>query len=191
MSSTLIVEYAGSFLYERESEHVRPQGGTGPQGPHAHDHAGAKLASALGRQLDDKTAERLGTAAHLAFGSGGGPLIVMLAHSGMDPVKAGLAVGMGMCVLVDEGLNPAAGLTAGPRARTVHAPLRHRGHPDPGRRATAANRHSELLVVTGRAPRVNDIGLETVGIEPNPRGIETDERCAPPRASGRSATSPA
>jgi pyruvate/2-oxoglutarate dehydrogenase complex dihydrolipoamide dehydrogenase (E3) component len=36
---------------------------------------------------------------------------------------------------------------------------------------------SELLVATGRAPRVNDIGLEAVGIDPNPKGIEIDERC--------------
>jgi dihydrolipoamide dehydrogenase len=36
---------------------------------------------------------------------------------------------------------------------------------------------SELLVATGRAPRVHDIGLETVGIEPDPGGIRVDERC--------------
>jgi pyruvate/2-oxoglutarate dehydrogenase complex dihydrolipoamide dehydrogenase (E3) component len=36
---------------------------------------------------------------------------------------------------------------------------------------------SELLIATGRAPRVSDIGLETVGIEANPKGIEIDERC--------------
>jgi pyruvate/2-oxoglutarate dehydrogenase complex dihydrolipoamide dehydrogenase (E3) component len=36
---------------------------------------------------------------------------------------------------------------------------------------------SELLVATGRTARVNDIGLETIGIEPNPKGIEIDERC--------------
>jgi dihydrolipoamide dehydrogenase len=35
----------------------------------------------------------------------------------------------------------------------------------------------ELLVAIGRAPRVNELGLETVGIEPNPHGIEVDERC--------------
>jgi dihydrolipoamide dehydrogenase len=36
---------------------------------------------------------------------------------------------------------------------------------------------TELLVAVGRAPRVQDIGLESVGIEPNPRGIQVDERC--------------
>jgi dihydrolipoamide dehydrogenase len=36
---------------------------------------------------------------------------------------------------------------------------------------------SELLVATGRRARVRNIGLESVGIEPGPRGIEVDERC--------------
>ena len=36
---------------------------------------------------------------------------------------------------------------------------------------------TELLVAVGRAPRVDDIGLESVGIEPNPQGIAIDERC--------------
>jgi pyruvate/2-oxoglutarate dehydrogenase complex dihydrolipoamide dehydrogenase (E3) component len=34
----------------------------------------------------------------------------------------------------------------------------------------------KLLVATGRRPRVRDIGLETVGIEPAPRGIPVDAR---------------
>jgi pyruvate/2-oxoglutarate dehydrogenase complex dihydrolipoamide dehydrogenase (E3) component len=33
-----------------------------------------------------------------------------------------------------------------------------------------------LLIATGRRPRVNDIGLESVGIEPDPRGIAVDAR---------------
>jgi pyruvate/2-oxoglutarate dehydrogenase complex dihydrolipoamide dehydrogenase (E3) component len=32
-----------------------------------------------------------------------------------------------------------------------------------------------LLVATGRRPRVEGIGLETVGVEPNPHGIQVDE----------------
>ncbi len=35
----------------------------------------------------------------------------------------------------------------------------------------------EVVVATGRRPRTKDIGLETVGIEPNPRGIAIDDRC--------------
>ncbi len=37
-------------------------------------------------------------------------------------------------------------------------------------------RGDKLLVATGRRPRVQDIGLETLGIEPNPRGLEVDDR---------------
>jgi dihydrolipoamide dehydrogenase len=35
----------------------------------------------------------------------------------------------------------------------------------------------ELLVAVGRAPRVGELGLDAAGIEPNPNGIEVDERC--------------
>lgn len=47
-----------------------------------------------------------------------------------------------------------------------------------------------LLVATGRRPRVDGLGLETVGVEANGRGIPVD---APARASacGRSAMSTA
>ncbi len=38
-------------------------------------------------------------------------------------------------------------------------------------------RGAELLVATGRRPRTQDIGLDTVGIEPTRRGIEIDEHC--------------
>ena len=34
-----------------------------------------------------------------------------------------------------------------------------------------------LLVATGRRPRTKDIGLESVGVEPSPRGISVDEQC--------------
>ncbi len=37
-------------------------------------------------------------------------------------------------------------------------------------------RGDRLLVATGRRPRVTDIGLETVGVEPNPRGVPVDAR---------------
>jgi dihydrolipoamide dehydrogenase len=35
-------------------------------------------------------------------------------------------------------------------------------------------RGDRVLVATGRRPRVNDIGLETVGIEPDPKGVPVD-----------------
>jgi pyruvate/2-oxoglutarate dehydrogenase complex dihydrolipoamide dehydrogenase (E3) component len=36
---------------------------------------------------------------------------------------------------------------------------------------------TELLVAIGRAPRVENIGLGSIGIEPHARGIEIDDRC--------------
>jgi pyruvate/2-oxoglutarate dehydrogenase complex dihydrolipoamide dehydrogenase (E3) component len=61
-----------------------------------------------------------------------------------------------------------------------------------GRHATAARREGDdfvlslddgrdlrgdrLLVATGRHPRVNDVGLETVGITVNPHGVPVDDR---------------
>jgi dihydrolipoamide dehydrogenase len=41
----------------------------------------------------------------------------------------------------------------------------------------AEARGAVVVVATGRRPRVQGIGLETVGIEPGRRGIEIDERC--------------
>jgi dihydrolipoamide dehydrogenase len=38
-------------------------------------------------------------------------------------------------------------------------------------------RAAEVVVATGRRPRTRDIGLEAVGIEPGPRGLEVDDRC--------------
>ena len=37
-------------------------------------------------------------------------------------------------------------------------------------------RAQQLLIATGRTPRVDGIGLDTVGIDANPNGIEIDER---------------
>jgi dihydrolipoamide dehydrogenase len=35
-------------------------------------------------------------------------------------------------------------------------------------------RGDQLLVATGRRPRVHDVGLETVGVDPDPRGVPVD-----------------
>jgi dihydrolipoamide dehydrogenase len=43
---------------------------------------------------------------------------------------------------------------------------------DDGRELTG----DRLLAATGRHPRVHDVGLETVGIEPDPKGVPVDDR---------------
>ena len=52
-----------------------------------------------------------------------------------------------------------------------------------------ALRGDRLLVATGRRPRVDGIGLETVGIEADPRGVHVDSHCRAAERCGRSATS--
>jgi dihydrolipoamide dehydrogenase len=58
----------------------------------------------------------------------------------------------------------ASRVTAGSGGRTVHF----------GDNEVHAE---QLLVATSRAPRVNDLGLQSVGIEPRAKGISVDERC--------------
>ncbi|MHB8657667.1 MAG: dihydrolipoyl dehydrogenase family protein [Solirubrobacteraceae bacterium] len=38
-------------------------------------------------------------------------------------------------------------------------------------------RGQKLLIATGRSPRIANLGLESVGIEADPRGIRVDDRC--------------
>ena len=52
-------------------------------------------------------------------------------------------------------------------------------------------RGDRLLVATGRRPRVDDIGLDTVGVEPAGRGVPVDSRLARASGCGRSVMSPA
>jgi dihydrolipoamide dehydrogenase len=85
---------------------------------------------------------------------------------GREPAPLGRALG---AALADEGLELHLG---------VHAEqVRRDGDDvvldlDDGRQL----RGDRLLVATGRRPRVRDIGLETVGIEPDDKGIAVDER---------------
>ena len=50
-------------------------------------------------------------------------------------------------------------------------------------------RGDRLLVATGRQPRVNDIGLETVGVTPDGGGAPSTPTCERANGCGRSATS--
>jgi dihydrolipoamide dehydrogenase len=80
-----------------------------------------------------------------------------------------------VCDLLAEALAEAGiGLHLGSHAESVRREDgRARVRLSGGEELTAA----EIVVATGRRPRVEDIGLETVGIEPGDEGIEIDERC--------------
>lgn len=123
LSATLLMEYVSSFLYERESEDAREREERGREDDMPTTTLMRKFANAVGEELDDAQAERLGTMTHYVFGAGGGPAAAALYQAGMSPVSAGLVIGMGMWVFVDEGLNALGGLTAGPGqfAAVTHA----------------------------------------------------------------------
>jgi hypothetical protein len=70
-----------------------------------------KAASALGRELEEGQAARLGMAAHYAFGAAGGPAAAVLAGRGAGPARAGLTVAAAMELGADQGTNTLLGLT--------------------------------------------------------------------------------
>ena len=115
LAATLFMEYASTWLYERQSEPSR-QREDELRSEMPTTTLVRKAASLTGAALDDGRAQSLGMVAHYAFGAAGGPAALLLRHAGADPLKAGLAVAIGMTVAIDEGFNTALGLTAPPQA---------------------------------------------------------------------------
>jgi hypothetical protein len=64
---------------------------------------GKQLGTAASRDLDDEQAGRVGLAVHRTMGMLYGMAAAALVRRGMSPLKAGIAVGTGAWVLVDEG----------------------------------------------------------------------------------------
>lgn len=111
VAATLLMEYASSAIYDRQSdasrqreEQLRTEMPTTA--------LVKKVAGAAGTELDDERAQKLGMVAHYAFGAGGGPAAQALMALGMSPMKAGMTVAGTMEVAVDQGANTVLGLTA-------------------------------------------------------------------------------
>ncbi|GAA3168799.1 hypothetical protein GCM10010531_22250 [Blastococcus jejuensis] len=64
---------------------------------------GQQLAAAVGRDVDDAAAARIGVAVHRSLGVGYGVLAAALVRRGWSPWAAGLTVGAGAFLVVDEG----------------------------------------------------------------------------------------
>ncbi len=136
------------------------------------------------------------------------PRRLLVLGGGPVGLELGQAIArMGASVAIVEG----APTAAGPRAAAARRG-RRRGAGAPtaielhlGRHASAARARGRrpscssstaarscaataLLVATGRRPRVDGLGLETVGLRPASRSTRA---CAPATGCGRSATSPA
>jgi hypothetical protein len=80
---------------KRREEEIAP-GGTLVQ-------FGKQVGEALGKELDDDEAGRVGLLFHRTMGSTYGMVVAALVRRGMRPMTAGLTVGTGAFVLIDEG----------------------------------------------------------------------------------------
>jgi hypothetical protein len=109
------MEYASSWLYEREDAQARTREEQLRPGMPTTVLV-RKAARLLGRELEEDRATKLGTWTHYAFGAADGPTAKLLTARGIPPLTAGLAVATGMSVFADEGLNTLLGLTPPPKA---------------------------------------------------------------------------
>lgn len=108
--ATLVMERAATKMYEAQSESSR-QREEQLRTEMPTTTLVRKMGEAAGAKVSDDRAERLGMWAHYGFGTSGGPAAALLMRHGLGAVPAGVAVGVGMWVAVDEGANAVLGLT--------------------------------------------------------------------------------
>lgn len=111
--------YAGSkamervtgFIYERQSDASKQREEHLRYDPMPTTTLARKAAEFAGRKIEDDTASKVGMFLHYGFGLAGGPAAAVIRdRSGLGPFATGLAVGLGMTVSVDEGLNYVLGI---------------------------------------------------------------------------------
>jgi hypothetical protein len=87
--------------------------------------AAERTARAVGVELDEERAKRLGALFHYALGASGGTLYLLLrATTRLHPIAVGTAVGLGMFAGIDEVANTAFGFTAPPHRFPLSAHAR-------------------------------------------------------------------
>lgn len=108
--ATLVMGRFANFFYERQSQSSRQR-----EEQLRQEMPTTTLVRRAGEivetKIDDERAEKLGMVVHYAFGASGGPAAAFLQRRGLGPLAAGLAVGTGMWVVVDEVANAVLGLT--------------------------------------------------------------------------------
>lgn len=109
-TATLAMERFANLFYERQSQSSRQREEQLRQEMPTTTLV-RRAGEIVGRKVEDERAEKLGMALHYAFGAGGGPAAAAIQRRGVGPWAAGLAVGAGMWVAVDEGANAILGLT--------------------------------------------------------------------------------
>ncbi len=110
--ATPVMERAGGKLYELEPEEDRKREDTVRPGA-PFEIAARQITQWLGLQLNEQQVGQLGMLFHIGLGAGWGPVYTLLRRlSGRDPVTSGLATGLSLWILIDEGLTPAMGWSA-------------------------------------------------------------------------------
>jgi len=115
--ATWIMGKVTSAMYAREDRGARRREDEARGGKTAYGVAAEKAARAVGAELGEEQAERLGAAIHWALGIGAGAVYAVLRRR-FEAVgrAAGVGFGTAFWAVVDEGLVPALGLTRGPLA---------------------------------------------------------------------------
>ncbi len=116
-AATWVMGQVTSYLYKHENEEAQKAENEARGGKTAYGVAAEKAAETVGEELSEKKRKKAGQKIHWALGIGAGAAYGAL-RGRVRGVGCGrgLAFGAGFYLLMDEGANPALGLTPGPMA---------------------------------------------------------------------------
>lgn len=115
--ATAVTDLAQGPLNRLTPQHVKRRERQVRPGDTSARVAAQKVAAGFDLSLDDWETKLLGKVVHFAIGMAWGPVYGLLRrHAGLRPVGAGLATGVGMSLILDEGVVPTLGLSAPNRA---------------------------------------------------------------------------
>ncbi|MGE0594073.1 MAG: DUF1440 domain-containing protein [Vicinamibacterales bacterium] len=116
-AATWLMNRTTTWMYEHERDAARQREDDARGGTTGYERAAERAAGAAGVQLSDEQRGRGGLALHWATGIAAGAAYGVLRTRWPAATTAmGLPYGMGVFLAMDEILNPALGLTPGPRA---------------------------------------------------------------------------
>lgn len=119
-----VMSPATTKLYEYQTDEAKEQEEDASYGV-AYNVAAKKSAGWVGLDMTDDQAAKAGNALHYGLALAWAPIYMWLRRSkNMTPFGAGLASGLSMYVLVDEGLNPLLGFTPPPNKYPLVSHLR-------------------------------------------------------------------
>ena len=111
LAATAVTGLAQEATDRATPERVRRREAAVRPGPSAQV-AARRIAAEAGAPLDDAEATLAGRTLHYAIGSAWGLTYTLLRRRGVGPVPAGLAAGLSLSLVVDEGIAPALGFSA-------------------------------------------------------------------------------